>query len=74
MALILPILMQVILVVTVSCSDRYILSLFPHLHTPFPSILPVPSFMVSVDVKAPCELTYGLVECCGVGSVEGLGS
>ena len=34
------------------CSDRYIISLFPHLHTPFP-LLPVPNkpLTVSVDVK-----------------------
>ena len=31
------------------CSDRYIISLSPHLHTPFPSFSP--SLMVSVDVK-----------------------
>ena len=31
------------------CSDRYIISLFPHLHTPFPPSLI--SLMVSVDVK-----------------------
>ena len=31
------------------CSDRYIISLFPHLHIPFSPLLPVP--MVSVDVK-----------------------
>ena len=43
----LPILMQVILVVTV-----YIVSLFPHLHTPFPPFSPsLISLMVSVDVK-----------------------
>ena len=34
------------------CSDRYITSLFPHLHTPFPSFSPsLISLMVSVDVK-----------------------
>ena len=34
------------------CSDRYILSLFPHLHTPFPPFSPsLISLMVSVDVK-----------------------
>ena len=37
------------------CSDRYIISFSPHLHTPFPHLLPVPniviSLMVSVDVK-----------------------
>jgi len=40
---------EVILVVT-ECSDRYVISLFPHLHTPFstPSLI---SLMVSVDVK-----------------------
>ena len=43
--------MQVILVVW-QCSDRYLLSLFPHLHTPFPSFSPsLISLMVSVDVK-----------------------
>ena len=31
------------------CSDRYTISLFPHLHTPFPPSLI--SLMVSVDVK-----------------------
>ena len=30
------------------CSDRYVISLFPHLHTPSPSLI---SLMVSVDVK-----------------------
>ena len=34
------------------CSDRYILSLFPHLHTPYPFSLSLISFMVSVE--APC--------------------
>ena len=47
----LPILVLVILVVTVY-SDRYIISLFPHLHNPFstpsPSLI---SLVVSVDVK-----------------------
>ena len=34
------------------CSDRNILSLFPHLHTPFPPFSPsLISLMVSVDVK-----------------------
>ena len=34
------------------CSDRYILSLFPHLHTPSPPFSPsLISLMVSVDVK-----------------------
>ena len=34
------------------CSDRYIISLSPHLHTPFPSVSPRPSSRtVSVDVK-----------------------
>ena len=41
----------VILVVTVY-SDRYIITLFPHLHTPFSPISPsLISLMVSVDVK-----------------------
>ena len=34
------------------CGDRYIISLFPHLHTPFPPFSPsLISLMVSVDVK-----------------------
>ena len=34
------------------CSDRYIISLSPHLHTPFPPFSPsLISLMVSVDVK-----------------------
>ena len=34
------------------CSDRYIISLFSHLHTPFPSFsLSLISLMVSVDVE-----------------------
>ena len=34
------------------CSDRYIISLFPHLHAPFPPFSPsLISPMVSVDVK-----------------------
>ena len=34
------------------CSDRYLLSLFPHLHTPFPPFSPsLISLVVSVDVK-----------------------
>ena len=34
------------------CSDRYIISLFPHLHTPSPRFSPsLISLMVSVDVK-----------------------
>ena len=34
------------------CSDRYIISLFPHLHTPFPPFSPsLISLVVSVDVK-----------------------
>ena len=33
------------------CSDRYILSLFPHLHTPSPFSPSLISLMVSVDVK-----------------------
>ena len=49
----LPILMQVILVVTVSGTiGIYSLSLFPHLHTPPPPFSPsLISLMVSVDVK-----------------------
>ena len=40
----------VILVVTVY--DRHILSLFPHLHIPFPPFFPsLISLMISVDVK-----------------------
>ena len=42
----------VILVVTL-CSDRYLISLFPYLHTPFPN---KPS--VSVDVKHHVYFTY----------------
>ena len=42
---------EVVLVVTVY-SNRYIIFLLPHLHTPFPSSSPSPiSLMVSVDVK-----------------------
>ena len=41
------------------CSDRYIISLFPHLHTPFlpfsPSLI---SLMVSVDVSENTMFTY----------------
>ena len=33
------------------CSDRYILSLFPHLHTPSPVSPSLISLMVSVEVK-----------------------
>ena len=34
------------------CSDRYIISHFPHLHTPFPPFSPsLISLMASVDVK-----------------------
>ena len=34
------------------CSDRYIISLFPHLHTPSPPFSPsLINLMVSVDVK-----------------------
>ena len=34
------------------CSDRYIISLSPHLHTPFPPVSPSQiSLMVSVDIK-----------------------
>ena len=41
----------IILVVTVY-SDRYIISFFPHLHTPFPHFSQsLISLMVSVDVK-----------------------
>ena len=43
--------MQVILVVTMY-SDRYVISLFPNLHRPFPPFSPsLISLMVSVDVK-----------------------
>ena len=38
------------------CSDRYIFSLSPHLHTPFPPSLI--SLMVSVDVKHHVYFTY----------------
>ena len=42
------------------CSNRYIISLFPHLHTPFvrfsPSLI---SLMVSVDVKHHAYFTIG---------------
>ena len=42
---------EVILVVTVY-SDKYIISLSPHLHTPFPPFSPsLINLMVSVDVK-----------------------
>ena len=33
------------------CSDRYIISLSPHLHTPFPSFYPSLISLISVDVK-----------------------
>ena len=37
---------------SVTINDRYIISLSPHLHTPFPSLSPsLISLMVSVDVK-----------------------
>ena len=40
------------------CSDRYIISLSPHLHTPFPLSSPsLISLMVSVDVKHHVYLT-----------------
>ena len=44
------------------CSDWYIISLFPHLHTPFPHFSPsLISLMVSVDVKHHVYLlTYWL--------------
>ena len=46
----------VILVMTVY-SDRYILSLFPHLHTHFPAFSPsLISLVVSVDVKHHVDL------------------
>ena len=36
----------------IPCSDRYIICLFPHLHTPLPSFSPsLISLVVSVEVK-----------------------
>ena len=32
-------------------SDRYVISLFPHLHTPFPLFSSLISLIVSVDFK-----------------------
>ena len=43
------------------CSDRYIISLFPHLHTPFPISPSLISLMVSVDVKHHVYLEHGPV-------------
>ena len=53
----------IILVVTVY-SDRYILSLSPHLHTPVPVFSPsLINLMVFVDVKHHVELlTYIIVQ------------
>ena len=48
------------------CSDRFILSLFPKLHTPFPPFSPslINLMMVSVDVKHHVYLlTYPGAEC-----------
>ena len=43
------------------CSDRYIISLFPHLHTPFPPFSSsLISLVVSVDVKHQVYLLYWL--------------
>ena len=55
------------------CSDRYIISLFPHLHTPFPHFSPsLISLMVSVDVKHHVYLlTYARSK---AGQQRGLGS
>ena len=42
------------------CSDRYIISLFPHLYTPFPPFSPsLISLMVSVDFKHDVYLLTG---------------
>ena len=43
------------------CSDRHIISLFPHLHTPFPPFYPsLISLMVCVDVKHHAYLFTGV--------------
>ena len=55
----LPILMQVSFWWW-QCSDRYIISLFPHFHAPFfPSLI---SLMVSVDVKNHVYFIYGIMD------------
>ena len=46
------------------CSDRHMISLFPHLHTPFPFSPSPISLMVSVDVKHPVYLLAALASCC----------
>ena len=48
------------------CSDRYIISLFPHLHTPSPFSQSLISLMVSVDVK---HCVYLLASCQTSGAV-----
>ena len=49
------------------CSDRYIISLFPHLHTPFPPFSPsLISLMFFVDVKHHVYLLQSMTwsHCC----------
>ena len=47
------------------CSDRYVVSLFPHLHTPFHTFSPsIISFVVSVDVKHHVYLLLLYHSCC----------
>ena len=56
------------------CSGRYIISLCPHLHAPFPIFSPpLTSLMVSLDVKAPCLLTCELWGTRGGGGGGGGG-
>ena len=59
------------------CSDRYIISLSPHLHTPFPPFSPsLISLLVSVDVKHHIYLLISTVRvqelCESRGSRPGL--
>ena len=57
------------------CSDRYILSIFPHLHTPFPPPSPsLISLKVSVDVKHHVYLLTLTTRICGrtVGLMDSL--
>ena len=59
------------------CSERYIISLSPHLHTPFPLPPFSPSLinlMVSVDVKHHVYLLYLLtVACMCFSAINGSG-
>ena len=45
------------------CRDRYIISLFPHLHTPFPPLPSLISHIVSVDVKHHVYLWMAVAFC-----------